>query len=764
MWNPESPSIEEYKKINNLNKGEKILKSLEINKNSSRYDITRIWKGLDKISISDDDISKISDFLETLKNDDDKIKFLSDLRQISRLDGNNQVDFAIYCYKNGKKISDLILDTTELESDKFTIETIYKYIDEWKELSAIDLWENGIKSLDEILNDFLREKWEQEKKALLNNIFQRYTENIKNLIDKSLNKGLTPNELVKQLNNEENKDLLTTYSQYKNLWIKYWSVFRASKKWNRFGNLTIEESFKIQLKVLNYQIDDVNEEVLKEEEELIEERQKSNIKVFERSRKKRDLERNKPKPSEWIETWLWWPAWRKIASNMGMWQQLIDKYKSDSYEVDINDPRVFDYARWKFCKDNKGFWLWRLSPKLVKDLYEETNNFTNFNRKWQALKTLKERIPWFEKSRLSIKFFDFYNYLNDAQEKVSSFISHMNEKRDTTINNIAIGSVLDGFRKIFSDLWKNNNGEISNLQLDNGKPIELQNNSAWLIINWTFKWNHVKIKYNLITWEVYMNTCIAGTIPWRMLIFWNTSPNLYIWKISDFSSILENYEDNFNSSKSWKLEDINAEREAVKAKMEESFNKWIENIKNVINDSLTTNQIKNDAATKLLKTLGIVDNNTTWTIQFEPWSDAYNVMQIINNSDLKNINAFSNYMPSITKYTWKIWGNNVQDPTMDEYKAILSLKNKNLDNSKECNDIKYFLNIITGADAQDKYENNGWPKWQIDKNYKNWFASFICEKFTNPSEPPNRKLEQSKIEEFLKSLEKCNDIRLGLEL
>jgi hypothetical protein len=85
---------------------------------------------LDKISISDDDISKISDFLETLKNDDDKIKFLSDLRQISRLDGNNQVDFAIYCYKNGKKISDLILDTTELESDKFTIETIYKYIDE----------------------------------------------------------------------------------------------------------------------------------------------------------------------------------------------------------------------------------------------------------------------------------------------------------------------------------------------------------------------------------------------------------------------------------------------------------------------------------------------------------------------------------------------------------------------------------------------------------------------------------------------------------
>jgi hypothetical protein len=44
---------------------------------------------------------------------------------------------------------------------------------------------------------------------------------------------------------------------------------------------------------------------------------------------------------------------------------------------------------------------------------------------------------------------------------------------------------------------------------------------------------------------------------------------------------------------------------------------------------------------------------------------------------------------------------------MDEYKAILSLKNKNLDNSKECNDIKYFLNIITGADAQDKYENNG---------------------------------------------------------
>jgi hypothetical protein len=318
----------------------------------------------------------------------------------------------------------------------------------------------------------------------------------------------------------------------------------------------------------------------------------------------------------------------------------------------------------------------------------------------------------------------------------------MGEKRDIVMNNIAIGSVIDGIRDIFKILWEKNSVDRNgnNLQLDKEAPVKLDNNSEWLIINWTFKWNPVKIRYNLITWEVYMNACITEVKPWNTIIFWKDDPNFYIWKISDFHSILSDFEDNSDISQDqWKLD--KQDREFKKQKINESLEKWIDEIKGKIWDQLETNFTKKEASTKFLRTIGIINDNQNEIVNFDEWSDVYKVMQIINNSEKDDINAFSEYMVTVSKYFWKIWGSNEPDYST-EFKDLKSIKN--LENYPN---LDYFIQKINTSN------NYSWQTWKIDQNYRNWFASLIYERFTYWW-----KLNKLKIEEFGEELKKnCSD-------
>jgi hypothetical protein len=63
-----------------------------------------------------------------------------------------------------------------------------------------------------------------------------------------------------------------------------------------------------------------------------------------------------------------------------------------------------------------------------------------------------ESFPSNERDKLNGCFSNFSDYLKDAQKKLSLFNSKMGEKRDIVMNNIAIGSVIDGIRDIFKIL------------------------------------------------------------------------------------------------------------------------------------------------------------------------------------------------------------------------------------------------------------------------------------------------------------------------
>lgn len=589
------------------------------------------------------------------------------------------------------------------------------------------------------------------KPLIENALNQRFLASLDDNIWSSVDVKASENTINKIISNPDLLKIFLDYYNYKNLGTDKILPIDSSKPISQSTRKKLEKAIKEVLYqnwfVVNLSEDEKNDIDTEVEEDF--ERKRNNRIRFEAKRYERERSRWKILDSKNNDNNVpWW----KIAADLNLWDKLIDKYSSHVDEIDINDSRVFNHARWKFCRENKDFWLWRLPLDFVKSLYKETNNFTNFNGNWEILKKFKEYIPSFENSHLSEEFYVFYNrYLKEAQKDVSSFYLKMSQKKDKTINNIAIGSVLDWIREIFSDIWKDNkNGKINNLQLDTEeKSIELQNNWECLVINWTFDKNPVKIKYNLLTWEVYMNTCITETNPWNMLVFWNNESNLYIWKISNFSSILENYEDNSDSSKiGWKpsKENLEERQRTKRERFYESFKAGIDGIKDTIKDSLSTNQIKNRESTNFLKTVGIVDNNTKWTIQFVWGSDAYKVMQIINNSNKWDIEVLSRCMNDLMIYAWKYWGDNKPNPNTEYDKLHKYMNNKSnwsIDNN--CNTLKYFWEKVSSS------KNYEWQKWQISEEYKNWIASLIYEKFTEWEEP-NWRLDQVKIEDFARDV------------
>lgn len=474
------------------------------------------------------------------------------------------------------------------------------------------------------------------------------------------------------------------------------------------------------------------------------------------------------KHARWQKEWLDPNSWLSLAINYDIWKRLLEKYNQKTDKIDKNDHRVLNYARRNFCKDNKLEWL-HIPPNSLKALYEETNDFSNFDENWENLIKFKSHF-WQNELQFnnicSLLKLRFYSYLNDAQNKVSTFHSKVEKRKNAVINNIAIGSVLDGIRNIFTNLWeKNNTDSHIQLELDKTEPIELENDSEWLIINWTFRWNPIKIKYDLLTWKVYMNTCMTKVYPWNTIIFWKKEAKLYIWKIEDFSSILENYETDNLPKNSWKpnKEKIEINRNKRKEEFLNSFKNQIKEIWKEIWPILETNQTKNEISINFLKTLGIIDsnpnNNTDKEIQFEEWSDAYRVMEIINNSQKGDLQVFSKNIEILAKFCKRNRGNNEPNPNEDDYKDFtktVATYIKQIDNeekSKYENTI-YFLEKLKNLN-EDNFKYT-W-EWIISKEYQNPFISIIYEKFTDKNS-----FNPYKIENFINELKNDKDLIINL--
>ena len=453
--------------------------------------------------------------------------------------------------------------------------------------------------------------------------------------------------------------------------------------------------------------------------------------------------------------------WKNISYRLGIWKRLTENFSSNN-EIDTDNPieseRIFNHARRRFCKESK---IWPFPIEFAKNLYTETNNFSNFSGDGEFLKKFESKF-WKDKSKFDeactkLKI-TFSTYLNNAKEKTSEFHSIMTERKNAINNDNAIGSVIDGIRYVFSNLWNKNNidGKIHNLELNQQNPIELENNGKWLIINWTFKNNPVKIKYDLITWEIYMNSCINRKFPTNEIIFWKNEPDFYIWDIPNFTTILQDYEFPHNEPQNGlrpNEEEISARIRYKREKFQESFENRLDEINETIWNSLETNQTKNEVTTNLLKTLGIIEDNpnhnrTNSEFTFEEWSDAYNVIQIINNSSKEELTALEGTIKDLTIYSWIIRGKKELNKNYEQYEKIKDNTEilNNETNEEQFKDLKKFW---WNTQNFTHYE---WPPWIIPKDYKNWLTAIIYENFTNWESSPERKLEKSKMIKYFKDI------------
>lgn len=458
---------------------------------------------------------------------------------------------------------------------------------------------------------------------------------------------------------------------------------------------------------------------------------------------------------------------KDIASSLDIWNNLLNKFSlnTDIDKNDSGDSRTFTQARIKIFENygpllgNK-FSKNRSSKKdfpiNAEVLYKETNNFQNFDWNTRTLNLLRSLCDKSEFKNVCSALRWFNNYLSEAQDDFHAFNSKVINKNNSEINNKAIGSVIDGIRNIFSNLWNQDkvDNEVQGILLDKNVPVELNNDGDWLVINWTFKWERVKIKYDLISWNIYMNTCISETDTWGTIVFGGENTNIYLWTIENFASIMDMYETTDIKPRTQNIE-LNNEKQH-----EDMLNSQIKSIWKLIKNELETNQVKNEASTNFLKTLWIIDNKTGWIIQFESWSDAYKVMQIINNSAKDDVKLFMQCMGTITKYAWKIWGSNQQDFNSDEYREYKEYNDNKDKLGDEWSDkyglLKYFWEKITTAGLYK------WQKWKVDGRYKNWLASIIFEKLKSWEEP-NRKLDQNEINKFVNNFkEQCHDACLSL--
>ena len=456
--------------------------------------------------------------------------------------------------------------------------------------------------------------------------------------------------------------------------------------------------------------------------------------------------------------------WSDIASSLGIWESLLNHYSTEVREDNINENRVFARARMKFFKD----YYFLLRDKVLKSpyeiqngLYKETEWFTKFESDWKIINKIKEWCrEWeFEQIINSLKSFNG-SYLKTAREELVNQRGKIEKHKDIKKNNAAIGLVIEGIQNVFKD--KNNpDDKTLSLELNENIPVELNEWGNSLSINWTYKWEIVKIEYDLITWCIYMNTSIWKS--WENIVFWENEPILLVWQIKDFNQLLDNYdeweipENNTHNNSLWKnWWSVNNPRDIIEQKKKnfhDSLDKEFDTIGESVRSKIEINKEKNSVTSNLLKTLWL--NNAFWTMVFEKWSDAYKVLEIINNTDdLLTLESFSDCMKIIVSYAWKKWGSIESDIDNENYRNAKELS-ETLNNGTVNSDLgnyEIFKSFRKKVENIHINEVNNWSILQIPSTYQNGLASLIYEYFTNKAWEPMRRLDREAIKSFTENL------------
>ena len=253
-----------------------------------------------------------------------------------------------------------------------------------------------------------------------------------------------------------------------------------------------------------------------------------------------------------------------------------------------------------------------------------------------------------------------------------------------TVKTYAIGAVIDNVRDTFDTINEDQSWEFSWFHLDNNTPVE----KIWndLIISGSFNGSNVKVRYNLETWELFMNSFLRKLSPSKISIGESSSIDYPIWMIKPFNDVLNDYykfpprssetndEDNkishskrqnidslsnnhehyndeadkndshLSTKPSWRPLDQQIEQangwniEYRKQRAKEVLNSQLGLIGNAIKLNTENQAQKNSAITEFMKTFNVTSNSRKFNnLDFNDGSNLFNVIQI-----LPELRIFSN--------------------------------------------------------------------------------------------------------------------------
>ena len=572
-------------------------------------------------------------------------------------------------------------------------------------------------------------------------------------------------------------------------------------------------------------------------------------KKLEEERKKRDLQRRKDVAKRNRENGKNYHSderWKRIYDsnysngdiNWATWAQIIRHSDINLSDFKVNNWNTEAFTNSWFAKQ-KAFWIaWEnftksheeiegiITPEDMRNLYNtETNNIDEDARK-EFLKS--ETMQWASQEEIDkihkiLK--SFPNEFSNALKIIVSWAERQWKKIDEITRNHALWSVIDNVRFIFADIvekWKWDS-KFEWFKFEWSEPVKREWND--IIINGTFNWTGIKIRYDLISWWLFMNSFLEYSTPSKIRIWNNSDANLQIWQLESFDKILDEHyrapdislNNNSHTQNWWNQthsnqnswanqwwdtwenseiknstknqhyrnhigndtweEDTHTEStpsiptntpsqsQTFKPSDFETWNKGkdeIDNIRkkyrdmlyanlNMINNNIIDNakkqSTKNSIITKFMKTFNIMtDGQEDKSIDFNDWSNLFDFLQIIDNSDPNVLENFQLFMEKICDYSWLTrWNNNLFGSQKNSKYNITFNKNNNNEYISMIRD-----NAKSFSKDPKKFKDG---VQNFDSNHQLWFAQMIIENITNNVSKPNWKLDQFKMDNFIRHLE-----------
>ena len=474
------------------------------------------------------------------------------------------------------------------------------------------------------------------------------------------------------------------------------------------------------------------------------------------------------------------------------WSQIVKESGVDLRDINVNNNMSEEVMESWIAKQTAFWYAWKnfsennpsvrdiFTPKDMRSLYDINSNTINIDARNNFLNT--DIMKW--RSTEEIKniyniLASFPNEYSNALKHVASNINRQEWLVNNEIKNHALWLVIDNVRDIFDNIvqkWKWDS-KFEWFKFSDSEPVKREWND--IIISGTFDWKDIKVRYDLISWWLFMNSYIKQSFNPSKFVIWDSSEIDYqVWELDSFDTILsknystpdislnnnsylqnrwnipnKNVQNNTNTKPNysqWQLSAksaINRDKNQIaslRQKYSEMLHSNIDMIGEKIIDNTKKQSAKNSVVMNFMKTFNIItDNQEDKSLEFNDWSNLFDFIQLVENSDSQTLDKFQIFMEKIInpELSWLEWWKN----NLLWSKLTFDKNNFNKNKSLVINNIEDFSN------SPEKFNRDNVQSFGSSQQL--WFAQLIIDNITDDSGKPNWKLDPEKMDKFIYHLE-----------